>query len=58
MFRGSMVAIAPMRADGGARFRGVGAAGGVSYRQRHGDAIVAVGTTGESATLDYEDTSR
>ncbi len=59
MFRGSMVAmVTPMKAQDGIRdavdedaLREL-----VEFHVQHGsDAIVAVGTTGESATLDYEE---
>ena len=55
MFRGSMVAIVtPMRADGALDFEALARL--VEFHIDSGtDAIVAVGTTGESATLDYEE---
>lgn len=55
MFRGSMVAIVtPMRADGGLDFAALARL--VEFHIENGtDAIIAVGTTGESATLDFEE---
>ncbi|MDG4553363.1 MAG: 4-hydroxy-tetrahydrodipicolinate synthase [Candidatus Competibacter sp.] len=55
MFRGSMVAIVtPMRADGALDLEALARL--VEFHIDNGtDAIVAVGTTGESATLDYEE---
>lgn len=55
MFRGSMVAIVtPMRADGGLDFEALGRL--VEFHiENSTDAIIAVGTTGESATLDFEE---
>ena len=55
MFRGSMVAIVtPMRADGALDFEALARL--VEFHIDSGtDAIIAVGTTGESATLDYEE---
>ena len=55
MFRGSMVAIVtPMRADGALDFEALARL--VEFHIDNGtDAIIAVGTTGESATLDYEE---
>lgn len=55
MFRGSMVAIVtPMRADGGLDFEALARL--VEFHIENGtDAIIAVGTTGESATLDFEE---
>lgn len=55
MFRGSMVAlITPMTADGAVDEAALEAL--VAFHLESGtDAIVAVGTTGESATLDYKE---
>ena len=55
MFRGSMVAVVtPMRADGALDLEALARL--VEFHIDNGtDAIVAVGTTGESATLDYEE---
>ncbi len=55
MFRGSMVAVVtPMRADGALDFEALARL--VEFHIDNGtDAIIAVGTTGESATLDYEE---
>jgi 4-hydroxy-tetrahydrodipicolinate synthase len=55
MIRGSIVAlVTPMTADGALDFRALRAL--VDFHVREGtDAIVAVGTTGESATLDEEE---
>lgn len=55
MFRGSMVAIVtPMQADGELDFAALGRL--VEFHIESGtDAIIAVGTTGESATLDFEE---
>jgi len=55
MFRGSMVAIVtPMQADGGLDFEALARL--VDFHVNNGtDAIIAVGTTGESATLDFEE---
>lgn len=55
MFRGSMVAlITPMQANGELDEAALEAL--VAFHLENGtDAIVAVGTTGESATLDYEE---
>lgn len=55
MFRGSMVAlVTPMRADGSLDFEALARL--VEFHIENGtDAIVAVGTTGESATLDFEE---
>lgn len=55
MFRGSMVAlVTPMRADGALDFEALARL--VEFHIENGtDAIVAVGTTGESATLDFEE---
>ena len=55
MFRGSMVAIVtPMRDDGSLDFDALGRL--VEFHIEQGtDAIIAVGTTGESATLDFEE---
>ncbi|MCP5197490.1 MAG: 4-hydroxy-tetrahydrodipicolinate synthase [Gammaproteobacteria bacterium] len=55
MFRGSMVAIVtPMQADGGLDFEALARL--VEFHIENGtDAIVAVGTTGESATLNFEE---
>ncbi|ABI57816.1 4-hydroxy-tetrahydrodipicolinate synthase [Alkalilimnicola ehrlichii MLHE-1] len=55
MFHGSMVAmVTPMHPDGAVDE--VSLARLVDYHVEHGtDAIVAVGTTGESATLDYDE---
>ncbi len=52
MFRGSMVAlVTPMREDGAVDYDSLAAL--IDFHVREGtDAIVAVGTTGESATLD------
>nr|VFK22948.1 MAG: 4-hydroxy-tetrahydrodipicolinate synthase [Candidatus Kentron sp. MB]VFK26556.1 MAG: 4-hydroxy-tetrahydrodipicolinate synthase [Candidatus Kentron sp. MB]VFK74552.1 MAG: 4-hydroxy-tetrahydrodipicolinate synthase [Candidatus Kentron sp. MB] len=55
MFQGSMVAlVSPMQADGGLDKEGLARL--VEFHVENGtDAIVAVGTTGESATLDGEE---
>ena len=55
MFRGSMVAVVtPMTADGALDFEALARL--VEFHIENGtDAIVAVGTTGESATLDFEE---
>lgn len=55
MFRGSMVAIiTPMRADGALDYEALARL--VEFHIENGtDAIIAVGTTGESATLDFEE---
>ena len=55
MFKGSMVAlVTPMLEDGAIDFDALAAL--VEYHVKHGtDAIVAVGTTGESATLDVDE---
>ncbi|MDS4042823.1 MAG: 4-hydroxy-tetrahydrodipicolinate synthase [Candidatus Competibacter sp.] len=55
MFRGSMVAlVTPMRADGALDFEALARL--VEFHIENGtDAIIAVGTTGESATLDFEE---
>lgn len=55
MFRGSMVAlVTPMRADGALDFEALARL--VEFHIESGtDAIIAVGTTGESATLDFEE---
>lgn len=55
MFRGSMVAlVTPMRADGSLDFEALARL--VEFHIENGtDAIIAVGTTGESATLDFEE---
>jgi len=55
MFRGSMVAlVTPMRADGALDFEALARL--VEFHIDSGtDAIIAVGTTGESATLDFEE---
>lgn len=55
MFRGSMVAIVtPMQADGGLDFEALARL--VEFHIDNGtNAIIAVGTTGESATLDFEE---
>ena len=55
MFRGSIVAlVTPMTADGGVDFDALGRL--VDFHVENGtDAIVSVGTTGESATLDPEE---
>ncbi|MCB1775821.1 MAG: 4-hydroxy-tetrahydrodipicolinate synthase [Candidatus Competibacteraceae bacterium] len=55
MFRGSMVAIVtPMQADGGLDFAALESL--LEFHIENGtDGIVAVGTTGESATLDFEE---
>ncbi|MGB5062484.1 MAG: 4-hydroxy-tetrahydrodipicolinate synthase [Candidatus Competibacter sp.] len=55
MFRGSMVAVVtPMRADGALDLEALARL--VEFHIDNGTAaIVAVGTTGESATLDYEE---
>jgi 4-hydroxy-tetrahydrodipicolinate synthase len=55
MFRGSMVAVVtPMQADGALDF--IALAGLVEFHIENGtDALIAVGTTGESATLDFEE---
>lgn len=55
MFRGSMVAVVtPMRADGELDYEALARL--VEFHLENGtDAIVAVGTTGESSTLDFEE---
>ncbi len=55
MFRGSMVAVVtPMQADGALDFEALARL--VEFHIENGtDAIIAVGTTGESATLDFEE---
>jgi 4-hydroxy-tetrahydrodipicolinate synthase len=55
MFHGSMVAlVTPMDEDGA--LSGASLAALIEFHVRHGtDAIVAVGTTGESATLDFDE---
>ncbi len=55
MFRGSMVAlVTPMKADGALDFEALARL--VEFHIGNGtDAIIAVGTTGESATLDFEE---
>lgn len=55
MFRGSMVAIVtPMRADGTLDYEALARL--VEFHIENGtDAIISVGTTGESATLDFEE---
>ena len=55
MFRGSMVAVVtPMQADGALDFAAL--AGLIEFHIENGtDALIAVGTTGESATLDFEE---
>ncbi len=55
MFRGSMVAVVtPMQADGALDFAALAQL--VEFHIENGtDAIIAVGTTGESATLDFEE---
>lgn len=55
MFRGSMVAIVtPMRADGALDYEALARL--VEFHIENGtDAIISVGTTGESATLDFEE---
>ncbi len=55
MFQGSMVAmVTPMRADGSVDEAALERL--VEFHVEHGtDAIVAVGTTGESATLDHQE---
>ncbi len=55
MFHGSMVAlVTPMRPDGEVDYEALGRL--VEFHVDNGtDAIVAVGTTGESATLDYDE---
>jgi 4-hydroxy-tetrahydrodipicolinate synthase len=55
MFHGSMVAIiTPMRADGALDFEALARL--VEFQIENGtQAIIAVGTTGESATLDFEE---
>ncbi|MDF1818150.1 MAG: 4-hydroxy-tetrahydrodipicolinate synthase [Immundisolibacteraceae bacterium] len=55
MFRGSIVAlVTPMRADGSVDFDGLGPL--VDFHCEAGtDAIVVVGTTGESATLEFDE---
>ncbi len=55
MFRGSMVAmVTPMHEDGAVDWDALGRL--VEFHVDQGtDAIVAVGTTGESATLDYDE---
>lgn len=55
MFHGSMVAIVtPMRADGALDFEALARL--VEFHIENGtQAIIAVGTTGESATLDFEE---
>jgi len=55
MFRGSMVAVVtPMQADGALDFAALAQL--VEFHIENGtDALIAVGTTGESATLDFEE---
>lgn len=55
MFRGSMVAVVtPMRADGELDYEALARL--VEFHLENGtDAIISVGTTGESATLDFEE---
>jgi 4-hydroxy-tetrahydrodipicolinate synthase len=55
MFRGSMVAVVtPMKADGALDFEALARL--VEFHLENGtDAIIAVGTTGESATVDFEE---
>ncbi len=55
MFHGSMVAlVTPMRADGALDLEGLERL--VEFHVENGtDAIIAVGTTGESATLDHQE---
>lgn len=55
MFRGSMVAVVtPMQADGALDFEALARL--VEFHIENGtDAIIAVGTTGESATVDFEE---
>ncbi len=55
MFRGSMVAVVtPMQADGELDFAALARL--VEFHIENGtDALIAVGTTGESATLDFEE---
>ncbi len=55
MFRGSMVAVVtPMTADGALDFEALARL--VEFHIKNGtDAIIAVGTTGESATVDFEE---
>ena len=55
MFHGSMVAlVTPMTPDGALDYEALGAL--VEFHVENGtDAIVSVGTTGESATLDFEE---
>ena len=55
MFRGSMVAVVtPMQADGALDFAALARL--VEFHIENGtDALIAVGTTGESATLDFEE---
>ena len=55
MFQGSMVAlVTPMHPDGGLDDEALARL--VTFHVEHGtDAIIAVGTTGESATLDHEE---
>ncbi len=55
MFRGSMVAVVtPMQADGALDFAALASL--VEFHIENGtDALIAVGTTGESATLDFEE---
>ena len=55
MFRGSMVAVVtPMQADGALDFSALARL--VEFHIENGtDALIAVGTTGESATLDFEE---
>ena len=55
MFRGSMVAVVtPMKADGALDFEALERL--VEFHIENGtDAIIAVGTTGESPTLDFEE---
>ncbi|MFZ1641747.1 MAG: 4-hydroxy-tetrahydrodipicolinate synthase [Candidatus Contendobacter sp.] len=55
MFRGSMVAVVtPMKADGALDFEALARL--VEFHIESGtDAIIAVGTTGESATVDFEE---
>ncbi len=55
MFRGSMVAVVtPMKADGALDFEALARL--VEFHIENGtDALIAVGTTGESATVDFEE---
>ena len=54
MFHGSMVAVVtPMTADGALDFEALARL--VEFHIENGtDAIISVGTTGESATVDFE----